>query len=127
MEDLIFGQSDQAIDLEISIKANFPQSVLIFNINSEFLISIMTDRVPRSIFLVIIFFPFLEGRLWQACLDTIKCAPLIPHHYHCLVVIVGGFMDRFFDQIFHFTPLWISIFLGLIISHDEEAIVMMGD
>ena len=86
MEDLIFGQSDQAINLEISIKADFSQSVLIFNINSEFLISITIDKVPRSISLVIIFFPFPESRLWQACLDTIKCASLITHHYHCLII-----------------------------------------
>ena len=33
MEDPIIGQSDQATNFEISIKADFPQSVLIFNIN----------------------------------------------------------------------------------------------
>ena len=89
MEDLIFGQSDQAINFEISFKVDFPQSVLIFNINFEFLISIMTDRVPRSVSPVIIFFPFPEDRLWQACLDTIKCAPLIPHYFHYLIIMTN--------------------------------------
>ena len=36
---------------------------------------------------MIIFFPFPGDRLWRACLDTIKCAPSIPNHYHCLVIM----------------------------------------
>ena len=91
MEDPILGQSNQAanFELQISIKTNFPPSVLIFNINfnQEFLRSILIDRVPPSVLPVIILFPFSEDRLWQGYLDTIKCAPLIPHHYHCLVIM----------------------------------------
>ena len=46
MEDPIIGQSDQATNFEISIKAGFPQSVLILNLNFESSISITIDRVP---------------------------------------------------------------------------------
>ena len=63
VEDLIIGQSDQATNFEISIKAGFPQSVLILNINFESSISITIDRVLRSVSPVIIFFPFPEDRL----------------------------------------------------------------
>ena len=87
VEDLIIGQSDQATNFEISINAGFPQSILILNPNFESSISITIDKVPRPVSPVIIFFPFPEDRLWQACLDTIKCASLIPHHYHCLIVV----------------------------------------
>ena len=88
MEDPIIGQSDRATDHKISIQAGFSQSVLILNQNFDFSMIILIDRVLRPVSPVIIFFPFLEDRLWQARLNTIKCVPSIPNHYHCLVIMV---------------------------------------
>ena len=89
MEDLILSQSNQTAiyELQISIKTDFPQSVLILQSNFDFLMIILIDRVPRPVSPVIIFFPFPEDRLWRARLDTIKCVPSIPNHYHCLVIM----------------------------------------
>ena len=96
MEDQILGQSNQAtnLKLQISIKTDFPQSVLISNINHEFTISIVIDRVPRSVPLVVIFFPFLEDKLWQACLGIIKCVPIIPHHFHYLIITIDDEVQK---------------------------------
>ena len=35
--------------------------------------------------------------------------------------------DRLFDREFHFTPSKIGIFLGLVISHYDEANIVIGD
>ena len=91
MEDTIASQSNQDINLEIQflIKIDFPQPILILNINHEFNISILANRVPRSVPLVVIFFSFPEDMLWRSCLDTVRCAPMIPYHFHCLVIMAN--------------------------------------